>query len=68
MRVSAPPVDGGANEAVVRLVAARLKVPASAVTNVRGERSAHKQLRIDGLPEMEMELRVLSMTEPDSAG
>jgi uncharacterized protein (TIGR00251 family) len=49
IRVSAPPVDGKANEAVCRLIAERVGVPRSAVRIVRGESSRDKLVRIDGL-------------------
>jgi uncharacterized protein (TIGR00251 family) len=46
--VNAPPVDGKANEAVVRVLASLLKIPRSAVTIVRGETGRKKTLRIVG--------------------
>jgi uncharacterized protein len=49
IRVSAPPVDGKANEAVCRLIAERVGVPKSAVRIVRGESSRDKVVQIDGL-------------------
>jgi uncharacterized protein len=49
VRVTAPPVEGRANEAVRRLVAKQLRVPRSAVTIVRGARSRDKVVRVEGL-------------------
>jgi len=49
IRVSAPPVDGKANEAVCRLIAERVGVPRSAVRIVRGEGARDKLIRVDGL-------------------
>ena len=49
VRVTAPAIDGRANEAVRRLVAKRLRVPRSAVTIVRGSRSRDKLIQIEGL-------------------
>ena len=49
IRVSAPPVDGKANEAVTRLIAERLGVPRSSVQVVRGHASRDKQVRVDGM-------------------
>ena len=49
LRVSAPPVDGAANKAVLRLVAKALGVPRSAVTIAAGAGSRHKRIRVDGL-------------------
>ena len=51
VRVTAPPVDGRANQALCRLIAKRLGVSRSRVTLIRGERSRDKLLRIDGLDE-----------------
>ncbi len=46
--VSAPPVDGAANRAVVELVAGALDVARSQVEVVRGESSRRKTLRVRG--------------------
>jgi uncharacterized protein (TIGR00251 family) len=49
IRVSAPPVEGKANEAVRRLIAERVGVPRSAVRIVRGESGRDKLVRVAGL-------------------
>ena len=49
VRVTAPAIEGRANEAVRRLVAKRLGVARSSKTIVRGHRSRHKVVEIDGL-------------------
>ena len=49
VRVTAPPLDGRANDALRRLLAERLGVRASSVTIVRGERSRDKLVRVDGI-------------------
>ncbi len=46
--VTAPPVDGEANAAVVECVARALGVPRRAVTVVSGEASRRKTVRVDG--------------------
>lgn len=51
VRVTAPPLDGRANEAVCRLVAERLGVRKASVTIVRGERSRDKLARVEGADE-----------------
>lgn len=46
--VTAPPVDGEANAAVIELFAKQLGVPKSAVAIVAGESSRRKRVRIAG--------------------
>lgn len=48
-RVTAPAIEGRANEAVRRLVAKQLGVAKSSVTIVRGHRSRDKVVTINGL-------------------
>jgi hypothetical protein len=48
VRLTAPPVDGRANEALIRLLAERLNVPKSAVRIVAGEKSRTKRVEIIG--------------------
>ena len=48
-RVSAPPLEGRANEALRHVLADRLGVPTSSVTVVRGQRSRDKLVRVDGI-------------------
>lgn len=47
VRVTAPPLDGRANDAVCRLLATRLRVRTSSVAIVRGERSRDKLVRVE---------------------
>ena len=49
MRVSSPPVDGRANQALCAFIAARAGVPKRAVSIVAGERSRDKLVRVDGV-------------------
>lgn len=46
LRLQAPPVDGKANQALVKWLAGCLGVPQQAVTLARGETSRRKQLRV----------------------
>ena len=54
VRVTAPPVDGRANDALRKLVAKRAGVAAGRVALVRGERSREKVLRVEGVDEREL--------------
>ena len=49
VKVHAPALDGRANEALLAFLAEKLGVPRRAVTLVRGDKSRHKVVRIDGL-------------------
>lgn len=49
VRVTAPPLDGRANDAVLRVLADRLGVRASTLAIVRGERGREKVVRVEGL-------------------
>jgi len=49
IRITAPPVDDRANEALRRLLAASLKVPLSAVRIASGERSRSKRVEVRGV-------------------
>ena len=67
VRVSAPPVDGAANEALLRLLAKRFGVPRSALRIVSGETSRMKVVEIDGLDEATAWAR-LGVTEGKGSG
>ena len=49
VRLTAPPVEDKANDALRRFLAARLNVPVSAVRIVGGEKSRHKRIAIAGV-------------------
>jgi uncharacterized protein (TIGR00251 family) len=57
-RVTAPPVEGEANAALVKLVAKALGAPRSAVRIASGETARIKVLEIDGLDEAEVRKRL----------
>ncbi len=48
VRLTAPPVDDRANEALRKLLAARLKVPVAAVRIASGERGRTKRVEVRG--------------------
>ena len=49
VKVTAPPVDSAANEALLTLLAEALDCPRQAVQLVRGTTSRHKQIAITGM-------------------
>ena len=49
IRLTAPPVDNRANEALRRFLAARLKIAISAVRIAAGEKSRIKRIEIRGI-------------------
>lgn len=58
LRVSAPPVDGRANEAVERLLAETLELPARAVGVVSGHGARDKTVALTGIDPAEAERRL----------
>jgi uncharacterized protein (TIGR00251 family) len=54
VRVTAPPVEGQANEALCRLLAKRARVGVRSVSIVRGAGSREKLVRLEGLSEQEL--------------
>ena len=49
IKVTAPPVDSAANEALLKLLAEALDCPRRAVHLLRGRASRHKQVLVQGL-------------------
>jgi uncharacterized protein (TIGR00251 family) len=49
VRVSSPPVEGAANERLVRLLAETLDVPRASITLTRGSKSRDKDLTVHGV-------------------
>jgi uncharacterized protein (TIGR00251 family) len=48
VRIASPPVEGAANEELVRMLARELKVPVRAVEITSGHASRLKQVRVSG--------------------
>jgi uncharacterized protein len=61
VRLTAPPVDSRANEALCRYMAECLNVPAGAVRLLSGERSGTKRVKVDGVGAEE--IRALAATK-----
>jgi uncharacterized protein (TIGR00251 family) len=49
IKLTAPPVDGRANKALVQFLANKLGVPKQDIEIVSGERSRKKSIRINGI-------------------
>jgi uncharacterized protein (TIGR00251 family) len=49
VRVNSPPVDGAANESLIRLLADALGVPRATVRLMRGEKSRDKEICVLGV-------------------
>jgi uncharacterized protein len=58
VKVTAPPVDSAANEAVIALLAATLKIPKRDIAIVSGESSRNKRVRIAGLSTADIRARL----------
>lgn len=58
--LTAPPVDGKANDACIEFFANLLKVPRSSVTIASGQTSRNKVIRVTGLSAAEVERRLWS--------
>ena len=58
IKLTAPPVEGAANEACLDLLADVLEVPVSRLTLLRGDRSRDKVVRIVGLTQDQVHERL----------
>jgi len=58
IRVTAPPVDGRANEAVIRLLARTFGLRVASITIAAGASSRLKRIEIDGMSREEVERRL----------
>jgi uncharacterized protein (TIGR00251 family) len=54
VRVAAPPVDGAANDELIRVLAKRVRVPRSAVSITSGHGARLKQVRITNAKDLEL--------------
>jgi uncharacterized protein len=58
LRLTAPPVEGEANEACLKFLAHLLDVPQARIAILKGARSRTKLLRITGLTQLEVHARL----------
>lgn len=65
IRVTAPPENGRANEAVLRLLAEALSVPRNDLTLVSGHTGRDKIVLLDGVGPAQTERRLSSATASD---
>ena len=59
IRIAAPPVDGAANVAIIKLFAKTFGVSRSDVTIVSGETSRNKRIKIANLSQSKFDERIL---------
>lgn len=59
VRLNSPPVDGAANDELIRLFAKKLGVARSAVEIVRGETSRTKQLKVTGVTAEQLQAAIV---------
>jgi uncharacterized protein (TIGR00251 family) len=67
VKLSAPPVEGQANESLLRFIAHICDVPRRAVTLMSGERSRNKAIRVNHVTRAEATLRVRACTRRSAA-
>lgn len=58
VHICAPPVQGAANKALVRLVAKALKIPKTSLKVVSGQKARRKRLMVQGLEPVEITRRL----------
>jgi hypothetical protein len=60
LKLTAPPVEGAANEALIGFLAERLGVRKSAVSIISGERNRSKTVRVEGVTRERVEKVLLT--------
>jgi uncharacterized protein (TIGR00251 family) len=61
LALTAPPLEGRANEACIAFLAEFLNVPRSSVTIAAGETSRNKLIRVSGMSAAQVEVRLRSV-------
>ena len=54
IKLTSPPVDGEANEQLVRVLSRKLSIPSNRIEIISGETSRHKRVKIIGLKHDEL--------------
>jgi uncharacterized protein (TIGR00251 family) len=62
-RLTAPPVDGAANAALIALLAETLSLPKRAITLIRGTTGRQKTVEIEGLEQAEIIQRLSASSQ-----
>ena len=62
VKLTAPPVDGKANKALIAFLSKTLRVPKRAITIVSGGKSRDKTLSIEGMSAGDVETALISHT------
>lgn len=62
-RLTAPPVDGAANAALITLLAETLSLPKRAITLIRGATGRQKIVEIEGLEQAEIIQRLSASSQ-----
>jgi len=57
VKVTAPPIEGKANEALIRFLAKEFRISPSCIEIIRGHRSREKTLRISGVARQELDFK-----------
>jgi len=63
LSLTAPPVDGRANQAVIEFFADLFEIPRSSVTIASGESSRQKAVRVTGVNRQTVEERLMKVLE-----
>lgn len=63
VKIAAPPVDGAANEELIRFLAKLFEVPRRAITILSGETGKNKIVRIQGIDASYLETKLRSFNE-----
>ena len=66
IKVTAPPVDAAANEALVKLLAGELDCARGRVELIRGHKSRHKVIKLHGFAPEEACKKLLAGTTPST--
>lgn len=51
LKIAAPPVEGAANQAVIKYLSKQFKAPSSKIRIIQGEKSRYKTVAIEGYSE-----------------